>query len=110
MKNSIAAVIICFGLSTGVAIASADIPLTWHSVHIQTSDRGGAELRASAAEMGDLELLELTIKGNKIYIPEHCLDGLVRPYLNGIKLNYGQFMSGRSYWSVVIPCPNWHPI
>ena len=32
-----------------------------------------------------------------------CLEGLERPYLNGIRFGYGQSASGQSLWSLEIP-------
>ena len=103
MKRSAAIVFLTWSLVVGSAAASVDIPLTWESIHIQTSDRGGAEVLAATGESGDLERLELTIRGSKLSIPQRCLKGLVRPYLNGINISYGQSESGQSYWSLEVP-------
>lgn len=103
MKSWIATIVVTCSLGIGAAAASADIPLTWKSIHIHTDDRGGAELKAATGMGGDLDRLELTIRGRRIAIPAHCLQGLVRPYLNGISIAYGQFESGQSYWSIEVP-------
>lgn len=103
MKSWVATIILIWSLGIGSSIASVDIPLTWKSIHILTADRGGAELRAATGKSGDLERLELTIRGRRISIPQRCLKGLVRPYLNGISISYGQFESGQSYWSLEVP-------
>jgi len=104
MKRRIAiAVVSSFCLVVGWVEASVDIPMTWESIHIQTSDRGGAELRTATDEKGDLERLELIVRGTKLSIPQRCLEGLVRPYLNGLNLSYGQSEMGQSYWSLKIP-------
>jgi len=103
MKNWVATIILSWSLGIGGVAASVDIPLTWKSIHIQTADRGGAELQAATSKSGGLERLELTIRGRKISIPQRCLEGLVRPYLNGISITYGQFESGQSYWSLEVP-------
>ena len=103
MKSLAATVILSWSLGIGSVAASVDIPLTWKSIHIQTTDRGGAEVQAITGESGDLERLELAIRGRKISIPQRCLKGLVQPYLNGISIAYGQFESGQSYWSLEVP-------
>lgn len=94
-------VLLC--LVTVSAAASVEVPLTWKSVQIQTDDHGGAELNARIDSAGELERLQLTIRDHRIDIPLHCLRGLTRPWLNGIRMTYGQFESGQSYWSVEIP-------
>jgi len=103
MKSCTATFVLTWCLGIVPAAASVDIPLTWKSIYIQTDDRGGAELKAAIGKGGDLDRLELTIRGRKISIPPHCLQGLVRPYLNGISIAYGQFRSGQSYWSLEVP-------
>ena len=85
------------------ALASVEIPLTWKSVHIQTADRGGAELWASVDDEGNLDTLDIVVRGSAISIPQKCLEGLVRPYLNGLDLSHGQTETGQSYWSIEIP-------
>jgi len=102
MNNWSASLIFLWGLGMQPVGASVDVPLTWKSIHIRTDDRGGAEIDAAIGSSGDLDRLELTIKGRLISIPAHCLQGLVRPYLNGISVAYGQFVSGKSYWSLEI--------
>ena len=87
----------------GSAAASVDVPLSWKSVHIRSDDRGGAEIQAAIGSEGDLDRLELTIRGRNVPVPARCLRGLVRPYLNGIRIAYGQFHTGQSYWAVQIP-------
>ena len=103
MKIGIATIIFALGLGLAPALASVDVPMTWRSVHIQTDDRGGAELRAAIDANGDLEELEFAIRGRSVAIPANCLNGFVRPYLNGIKIMYGQFYSGEDYWVLEIP-------
>lgn len=83
--------------------ASVDIPLTWKSMHIQTADHGGAEIRATVDDKGRLDTLDIVIRGSAVSFSESCLEGLVRPYLNGLNLSYGQSAAGRSYWSIEIP-------
>lgn len=85
------------------ATASVDVPLTWRSVQIQTDQFGGAKLQAAIDKSGALKRLELRIRGRKLSIPQRCLQGLFRPYLNGIRIMYGKFRSGTSYWTVEIP-------
>lgn len=97
------AVLSILGLIGGLASASVEIPLTWKSVHIQTTDRGGAELRATIDDEGNLGSLKFVVRGSTVSIPQSCLDGLVRPYLNGLDLSYGQSETGQSYWSIEIP-------
>lgn len=96
-------IVFAWSLGIGPAAASVDIPLTWQSIYIQSDDRGGAKLKAAIGTSGDLDRLELTIRGRRISIPAHCLEGLIRPYLNGISLAYGQFESGRGYWTLEVP-------
>jgi len=103
MKKWTATIIITCSLSMVPAAASVDLPLTWRSVHIHTDEFGGAELRAAVDEAGDLDQLELTIRGRQMDIPAHCLQGLVKPYLNGISLEYGQTLSGQGIWSIEVP-------
>ena len=103
MNARVATVITSWIVGIGIATASGDVPLTWKSIHIQSADRGGVELQAAIASDGDLERLELKIRGRSVHIPPRCLNGLVRPYLNGISISYGQFQSGDSYWSLEIP-------
>ncbi len=103
MKRLAAVILLTSSIVIGSVAASVDIPLTWESIHIQMSDRGGAEVIAANGENGELERLELIIRGTKLSIPQRCLKGLVRPYLNGISLSYGQFEMGQSYWSLEIP-------
>lgn len=103
MNSRPATLVLFWSLGIGPAAASVDIPLTWKSIHIQTDDRGGVELEAAIDAGGDLERLELTIRGRPIAIPAHCLQGLVRPYLNGINIAYGESLSGQSNWSLEIP-------
>jgi hypothetical protein len=102
-NNWSATLILLWSLGIQPVGASVDIPLTWKSVHIRTDDRGGAELNAAIGTSGELDRLELTIRGRQIAIPPKCLQGLVRPYLNGISIAYGQFDSGQSSWSLEIP-------
>lgn len=101
VKNTVIAAVAC--LIPGVALASGEVPLTWKSLRIQSAERGGAELEATVDDDGNLERLSLTVKGRNIPIPPRCLKGLVRPYLNGISIRYGQFESGQDYWSVEVP-------
>ena len=103
MKTWVATVIISWCVGIGLAAASGDAPLTWESIHIQSAERGGAELQAAIGRDGDLERLDLKIRGRRVDFPPHCLKGLVRPYLNGIRISYGQSLSGDSYWSLEIP-------
>ena len=103
MKGLAATVNLSWSVGIGSVAASVDIPMTWKSIHIQTSDRGGAEVLVAIGENGDLERLELTIRGRTISIPQRCLKGLVRPYLNGINIAYGQSELGQSYWSLEVP-------
>ena len=98
-----ATLVLLWGLDTGPVAASVDVPLNWKSILIQTDDRGGAELKAAIGAGGDLDRLELTIRGRPISVPARCLHGLVRPYLNGINIAYGQFESGQSYWALELP-------
>ena len=95
--------VLTWSLGLGSGAASADVPLKWTSARIQSDDHGGAEIEAAIDDNGDLDRLDLAIKGRRILIPPHCLRGLIRPYLNGIGIAYGQFGSGQSYWSVEIP-------
>ena len=90
-------------LSYPMAFASPELALQWNTVEISSDDRGGATVLGSIDEDGALERLSVTIRGHKIAIPSQCLDGLIRPYLNGISISYGQFQSGQSYWSVTMP-------
>lgn len=96
-------VLFILGLIGESALASIEIPLTWKSVHIQTTDRGGAEFRATVDDEGNLDSLDVIVRGSALLVPQNCLEGLVRPYLNGLDLSYGQFETGQSYWSIEIP-------
>lgn len=87
----------------GTASGSIEIPLSWHSMTITSLERGGAELQVALDGTGGLSRLSATIRDREIAIPDRCLEGLTRPYLNGLEVRYGQYSSGEEYWMIEIP-------
>ena len=103
VRSWIPPVILTWIFASGSILATGESPLTWTSVNIESADHGGAKLSAAIDNGGALERLELSIRGRVISIPQRCLDGLVRPHLNGVSLSYSESVSGQGYWSLKVP-------
>ena len=50
-----------------------------------------------------MDKISFRIRDKALDIPEKCLEGLFNPYLNGLKIRYGQFHTGEEYWTLEIP-------
>ncbi|MDJ0758870.1 MAG: hypothetical protein QNJ19_05685 [Woeseiaceae bacterium] len=102
LSKNVALLVLVIGVASA-SLASVEVPLPWHTVSISSSERGGAELTVSLTESRQLDKISLKIRDKDVDIPDRCLEGLFNPYLNGLKIRYGQFHSGEEYWTVEIP-------